>query len=76
MHAAVMIPCDLVQKMLHHNIVELEEMARRSKVLHIVTTALPNTRFDRSGILQLMVPTAKELVAKMFNELEVCDRRH
>jgi hypothetical protein len=43
-------------------------MARRSKILHDVTTALPNTRSDRSaGILQLMVPTEEELVAKMFN---------
>ena len=31
-----------------------------------VNTALLNTQFDGSGILLLMVPTAKELVANMF----------
>jgi hypothetical protein len=70
MHVAVMIPCDQAQNTIHHNIAELKDMARRSKILHArdVTTALPNTRFDRSGI-PTAADTAKELVAKMFNKL-------
>jgi hypothetical protein len=59
--------CDLAQNMLHDNIVEPGNTARRSKILHDVTTAPPNPRFDRCGIPLLMVPTARELVAKMFN---------
>jgi hypothetical protein len=49
-------------------------MARKAKVLHDATTALPNAQFDWSGILLLVVPTTKELVVKMFNE--VCEKRH
>ncbi len=59
MHAAVMTPCDQTQNMLHHNIVEPGSIARKSKILHDVTTALPNIRFEWSGILRLMIPTSK-----------------
>ena len=45
----------------------MKDTAQRSKILGDVTTALPNTRFQGSEILQLMVPRATELIAKMFN---------
>jgi hypothetical protein len=64
MHVAVMIPCDQAQNTFRGAWKIWHESQRLC--MHDVTTALLNTQFDGPGILLLMVSTAKELAAKMF----------